>query len=417
MKIRLSLRLYFIIATILLVSVISIALSLLSIENLSRGINFGAGQTMGRIGTVEGVSDGQPVEILGFHVASRLQDLPEAIQKTFEHKNLEANTIEKKIIRSHFLAPPRSVYVLLKIKTKTGEDRFIAAERVMPKSFSRKPVHAPPSVWILVFGVLAPLIFLAGLIFIISRVASPVEALKNWAKNFNVDTAKKPVPDFQYKELNSLAHIVRSSLASAHEALDREQKFLAHASHELRTPISVVRANTELLKKIPNTAETEQKRIEVLDRIERAGKTMTSLTETLLWLSRDSGDFPADQTIRLDLLIEELVSDLNYLVDKKEIELMVKTEPYELTIAAVPCRIVIANLVRNAFQHTISGKVSVVQQGTNVCIMNSSQEDLMDEADLGFGLGLRLSRELAQKYHWQYEDKAGLGRYEASIRF
>lgn len=420
MKIRLSLRLYFIIATILLVSVISIALSLLSIDSLSRGINFGAAQTMRRIGEVEGVSDGHPVEILGFHVASQWQDLPPTIQQTFLHKRgLTANNIEKEIVKSHLLAPPKSVYVLLKIKNEAGETRYIAALREVPKNLDKKRPHAPPAFWILIFGVLAPLIFLAGLLFIISNVASPVEALKKWAKNFDIDTAKKPLPDFRYKELNSLAALIRSSLSSTHQALEREQKFLAHASHELRTPISVVRANTELLKKIPQTPESEQKRLEVLNRIERAGKTMTSLTETLLWLSRDSGDRPANQPVRLDLLIEELVADLNYLVDKKDIELSVKTEPYELSVAAVPCRIVIANLMRNAFQHTLEGKVSVVQQGANVCIMNSAaQPELSVETpDLGFGLGLRLSRELAAKYHWRYEDKAGINRYEASIRF
>ncbi|WP_244225164.1 histidine kinase dimerization/phospho-acceptor domain-containing protein [Vibrio aquaticus] len=62
--------------------------------------------------------------------------------------------------------------------------------------------------------------------------------------------------------------------------------FLGYASHELRTPIAVTRNNSELLCKMISKGIPSEKQLVVLDRIERAGFTMTDLTETLLWLNQ-----------------------------------------------------------------------------------------------------------------------------------
>ncbi|MEB3733551.1 histidine kinase dimerization/phospho-acceptor domain-containing protein [Halopseudomonas pachastrellae] len=57
-------------------------------------------------------------------------------------------------------------------------------------------------------------------------------------------------------------------------------------SHELRTPISVIRANVELLERLRAQSRIDPAmEQQALDRIDRASLTMQHLTETLLWLA------------------------------------------------------------------------------------------------------------------------------------
>lgn len=418
-NIRPSLRLYFIVATIVLVSLISAAFTALSIQNLHRGINFGSAPIMGRMATVEGVSDGNPIDVFEFIVASRWQDFPEELRLVFNDQPIEEmRRLDKEIVGGGIFTRPEAIAVYMKVRNQQGEVRYIGGLHYLPEDIRDDLLHVPPFVWVLLFAVAAPLLFLGGLLFLIRNIATPVESLKNWAKSLDEKSVKEDIPDFQYSELNALAGIVNTSLTSAHDAISREQKFLAHASHELRTPISVVRANTELLSRLQDKAGTEQKQKDVLQRIDRAGKTMTGLTETLLWLSRDNDNQPTSEAVQLDQLVEELVADLRYLLDKKSVDLRIETDPQTLTLAAMPCRIVLSNLIRNAFQHTLCGRVVVEQRGSVVTIINSSDDGVaVDHSDLGFGLGLRLSRELAEKYEWAYRDWADDGSYRAIIEF
>ncbi len=99
-------------------------------------------------------------------------------------------------------------------------------------------------------ALVAILLFYLVLNTIFRKVTTPVEQLKNWAKNMTTDQLSQPIPDFHYSELNVLANIVKSSMESVQQSVEREKKFLAYASHELRTPIAVTKTNTELLKKM-----------------------------------------------------------------------------------------------------------------------------------------------------------------------
>ncbi|MDO6749732.1 histidine kinase dimerization/phospho-acceptor domain-containing protein, partial [Gilvimarinus sp. 1_MG-2023] len=84
------------------------------------------------------------------------------------------------------------------------------------------------------------------------------------------------------------------------------------ASHELRTPIAVVRNNTELLRRLTerHTPLDDTRVLATVARLERAGITMAQLTETLLWLSRDDiASLPVRQIAPSDLLLQ-LVDEL-----------------------------------------------------------------------------------------------------------
>jgi len=201
------------------------------------------------------------------------------------------------------------------------------------------------------------------------------------------------------------------------ESLDREHRFLRHASHELRTPIAVVRNNVELLHKIKESVNTEKNpQLEkAVDRIDRAGLNMQYLTETLLWLSRKETESLPDKEFELDRMLEELVEEMQYLLDRKDVELNVETNVHIVCLPEYPVRIVLGNLIRNALQHTWEGTISIRQRGYRVDIFNSQTPGDVEQEDLGFGLGLQLTDQLTRKLGWKYKDSSTRYRHQVSI--
>jgi len=418
MKIRPSLKISFIVAMLLLVAALTVSFSALTLNYFEQGLDRGIGHSMREVVDIQGVEDGQPVTIIGHHIASRWEDVPLRVRETFADIPLsEKFALHKSLLGGGIINPPKEAIFAMKAINKAGEIRYLSKVLNRPDAPNSANRHIPHVVWIAIFAVSAITLFLSALLFIIGKVARPVESLKNWAKTLDEEKLKQPVPDFQYSELNTLAEIVKNSLGSVQESLVREQQFLAHASHELRTPIAVIRANTELLNKLHQKEGGTAKQSSVLARIDRAGKSMTNLTNTLLWLSREEPLLAESETLDLQILIETLTAELAYLLNAKAVQLEVKTAPYTLQLAEIPCRIVLANLIRNAFQHTLEGKVVIYQEKSNVIITNSCEEKALAGADLGFGLGLRLSKKLAVRYGWYYSAKQDAAFYKAQIRF
>ncbi|PKH01211.1 hypothetical protein CXF72_18195 [Psychromonas sp. MB-3u-54] len=178
-----------------------------------------------------------------------------------------------------------------------------------------------------------------------------------------------------------------------------------------------MRTNTELLSKLQVKQGSTAKQSDVLARIDRAGKTMINLTNTLLWLSRDDANQLASEKVYIDQLVVTLVDELTYLLDNKPVQLTVNIVPHCINTAEIPCQIILANLIRNAFQHTSEGSVVISQVGSTVSINNTCEDKILDSADLGFGLGLRLIEKIATNYHWSYREKIEGSRYQVQIRF
>ncbi|AJY49170.1 histidine kinase A domain protein [Halomonas sp. KO116] len=237
------------------------------------------------------------------------------------------------------------------------------------------------------------------------QLARPVARLGVWARELNEKTLDDHIPDFGFRDLNDFARLVRNSLISVKEGLDREQSFLRHTSHELRTPISVIQNNIELLRKLKEhqaILRNDPREIAVVERIERASQTMKDLTTTLLWLGKTDNEPLFIKDFRLDLLIKSLVDDLGYLLKYKDITVSLVTKPYSCKLPEAAVQIVLGNLIRNAFQHTMEGGICITQRDSVVEIVNDLNIENEEADSLGFGLGLELTAKLTHRLGWGY---------------
>ena len=182
--------------------------------------------------------------------------------------------------------------------------------------------------------------------------------------------------------------------------------------------IENIRNNIELLNKLKHTSITlnESKLTQIIKRIDRASLTMKHLSETLLWLSRDITEPLPKQEVDLELLVKQTNSEMVYLLNNKVIDLTLLTQSHPLYLAEIPARIILGNLIRNAFQHTTQGQISIQQSNNTVIIINpTSTED--PNPDLGFGLGLQLTKQLADKLGWSYKVSHSNNIYRVEVKF
>lgn len=251
---------------------------------------------------------------------------------------------------------------------------------------------------------------------IMRQISRPMAALNIWANHLDGETVKNEMPDFYFRELNKMASFLMEKISEEHDRMRRDQQFLHYASHELRTPITIISQNIEVLKKLTpiDTEHARMMREKAVKRLGRASDNMGALIETLLWMGRKTTDDLPRKEIRIDSLIEEIVKNLAFLLKGKQIKVNLDTIPTSIFVAETPLRIVLANLIRNAFYHTSNGSVTIHQAADVVTITNEDLEN-DNNSNLGFGFGLSLTSKLVRKMDWSYRNKAGPKGHTVSI--
>jgi signal transduction histidine kinase len=137
------------------------------------------------------------------------------------------------------------------------------------------------------------------------RALAPVDRMTTTARGLSLDnlSARITVPDTG-DELARLAQTWNEVLAQLELAVGGLTRFTADASHELKTPIAIVRATVDIaLRRDRTTAEYRK----ALKRIEHETEFMTQLIDQLLWLAR--ADAGAEQFTKMPLDLREVLAE------------------------------------------------------------------------------------------------------------
>ncbi|GGI85620.1 sensor histidine kinase [Shewanella gelidii] len=403
MKIRPSIKIYFLIAMLLTGTVTIMGMSAVAVSYFFSGLDVATSNFVRSQATDVKLDGDNPLTIGKLTIATRWESLPRVIQDNIDVNDLVPNQLIKKIDGLPIIEQPKRALFAMKV---TAEDQVRYASVILSKGDKGTGKHKPPKFfYILLVGLIAIALFSLVLFLLLRKVASPVEGLKEWAKSLDEEKLTQPRPNFHYSELNTLAEIVQSSLSSVQESLDREKRFLGYASHELRTPIAVARTNAELLRKMITKQMVQEKQLAALDRIERAGLTMTDLTETLLWLNRQEGKSLPVADVKIGELVTQISAELEYLLKDKQVAVTLNTDETLVAVSPSLYRIVVTNLIRNAFQHTYRGEVVINQTLHHLSITNQNTDaaDQSTADELGFGLGLELTEKLVKQSGWHYQ--------------
>jgi signal transduction histidine kinase len=233
------------------------------------------------------------------------------------------------------------------------------------------------------------------------------------AKRLSAPVAKLAVDS---EENRARRKRVEAALASKHEELQRSTRFSADASHQLKTPVTVLRAGIEELLSRENL---EPAMYDELSSLHHQTYRLTGVIDDLLLLSRmDAGRLKIDfSSVDLSQLVEEWLDDLNALPDPLGLD--VKTDlPAGLSISGERryASLILQNLLENARKYNRSGgRIHVAGREENgsvyLTVGNSGPAIPLEmqpyiferfsrgangEKIAGHGIGLNLARELAR---------------------
>ncbi|WP_438970459.1 sensor histidine kinase [Methylophaga sp.] len=294
----------------------------------------------------------------------------------------------------------------------------------------------------LVFGIL-PLAAVLVVLYLLAwfayrqshKAVSPIVKLAKAVEDAEVREGN--LPDLDLTELREIPDEEVTSLVKALDLftqrlelfVERERLFTRDASHELRTPIAVLRSAMELLERRYDVGEDK-----TISRIYRTLYDMEALIETLLILAREQEQaLPTSQVLVNELVTNEI--DTLQLLFKDKSLLVQAEETAELKLNA-PERVVhilVGNLIRNAFNYTPKGTITVKiwEQGFSVKDSGVGMDEEQvkqvfkpfyrgekQDKSSGYGLGMTIVKRLCNRYNWHLSIASELGTgTEVSVHF
>ena len=159
-------------------------------------------------------------------------------------------------------------------------------------------------------------------------------------------------------ELGSVNKELKASLAREKELGELKSSFVTTASHQFRTPLSIIQANTELLEMFNSNGKVLEfeKRKRVTNRITKAIGKMSALMDDVLILGQLTSGHISCSPEDLDILsfCEELAKDFNEVqMDKRSLDCKISGEPYQLWLDKRLLSHALSNLISNAFKYSL----------------------------------------------------------------
>jgi signal transduction histidine kinase len=272
---------------------------------------------------------------------------------------------------------------------------------------------------LLAFGV-PPFLLLVGAVTwtVTGRTLRPVEAIRAEVETISTKDLHRRVPESVVRdEIGLLAQTMNTMLARLQTATEREQRFVADASHELRSPLAAIKAQLEVDLAHPSSSDWQLSHGEVLEEIGR----MQRLVDDLLVLARSDHD---------TLLLDHRTVDLDDVV-LAECRRARARATVEVDTAAVSGGQVdgdpellaraLRNLLDNAVRHARTAvrialredektvRLEVTDDGPGIAAEERAAiferfargDDARARTDGGTGLGLAITREIVNAHNGQ----------------
>jgi signal transduction histidine kinase len=273
------------------------------------------------------------------------------------------------------------------------------------------------------------------------RAMAPVRSLTRAAERLNEHNLGEQLPRTRnHDELDRLTGVFNDMSARMQQSFSRIREFTLHASHELKTPLTVMHGELETALARPNLTLPERSRLESqLDEVQRLTRIVDGLT---LLTKADAGQVKlASEPLRLDELVEEATADAQSLGRSQQLQvILAKTEPVQIMGDRHRLRQLLLNLTDNAVKYNRpGGSVSFSLQRNNgsaeVAISNTGPgigaDDLPkvfepffrgDKAHStngtpdGCGLGLSIARWIARSHQGEIYLASDSGNTTATVR-
>lgn len=284
--------------------------------------------------------------------------------------------------------------------------------------------------FLLIFLVVSLALFIT-MRFITRRLWQPFDETLCKAEQFSL--AQDCLPQFASTDISEFVRLNRSLeqlMRKDQETFRIQKEFTENASHELQTPLAIVRSKLDLLMQERLT----ESQIRLVADLYALTTRMSHLNRNLLLLAKiDNAQYAATQEVDIVALLSEsqplydaLLGDTSLRVDDR------RTNPHTAVCAnAVLLECLLKNLIVNAIRHSATGsEVHVIVEDKSLTVSNVAANDVpLDQSTLfrrfrssdvrqkGNGLGLAIVKAICDLHHWTVEYQFEAGRHCFSVCF
>jgi two-component system, OmpR family, sensor kinase len=264
---------------------------------------------------------------------------------------------------------------------------LIVAESLAPQQRMLAEVR-----WLLLgCGALAVVLMFGATALVTGRVLEPLTRLmREAAAVAAIGHYDERVPALPRKsEVGQFAATINTLIATVERALRQQREFLADTSHELRSPLTVVLANLNLLRR---DLEPHERELSVDEATSEAQRMRRLINELLLLAQADAAQVIARAPLRLDELVTEVVAAIQRLAPDHvyqmhiELPLVVIGDEERLTQ-------LLRNLLENAAKYTPPGTT------VDVRLRQSGSIAQLIVADTGPGIAAEHLAHLWDRYY------------------
>ena len=266
------------------------------------------------------------------------------------------------------------------------------------------------------------------------RALAPVDEITRAARVIGIQSlSQRLAVPASGDEIQRLSETWNGMLARLEAAVKRLSQFTADASHELRTPIALIRTTAELTLRRERSPETYR---EALRQVLLESERTTRLVEDLLLLARADAGLPSLPLERLELipLVRDVCQQGQILAGARQLEISaeIPDEPVFVEANDPALRRMLLLLLDNAVKYTPSGgritlSVDRGPAGATVAVSDSGigipetalphvferfyRVDESRNRDAGgTGLGLSIAKWIAERHHASLEAESVLGQ-------
>ena len=234
----------------------------------------------------------------------------------------------------------------------------------------------------------------------------------------NLDFSEKSVVNTQDEllELSKNINIMSDSLSSSINSL---KTFVSNASHELKTPITVINSHAQLLLKGGLSIEDEKKYYRA---ILKESNSMNTLVQDLLLMSRLSAVGVKLEVESLDFMsmLKESIEKYEFLELQKDIEWEIKLNKIKIEGNRKFFQIALNNIIQNALKYSPNESIiKIYEEGENIVFENPMYPLKEQELDIlvepfargvnaselkieGHGLGLSLIKKILELHGFDF---------------
>ena len=262
--------------------------------------------------------------------------------------------------------------------------------------------------YLLIFIVIA-LSLLIAIRFSLRNLWHPFESTLKTMEQFKISDNMMPtLKNGDIREFSRLNDALTKLMQRNSETYRHQKEFTENASHELQTPLAVMRSHLDLL--LQRNLDIEA--LDSINELYNVNRRMERLNRDLLLLAKiDNGQFVAGEKVDTISIITDISNSLMSLGYK--VNAILPDTEFEITANQTLFESLVNNLVVNAVRN--SGQVDILLTDGKLIVSNpSSNGEPLDCSKLfqrfavtsgtkGNGLGLAIAKAVCDVHHWNIE--------------